>query len=92
MDNSASDHTKPPVTIQEVGIHIGYMRDDIKELRDIVKEAASNYATREEVTSLAVRLDTLEKKNGLKTTLMWVAMVSSVLINLFALLNYLGNK
>lgn len=32
------EHTKTPTNVREVGIHIGYIRDDIAELKAIVKE------------------------------------------------------
>lgn len=30
------DHTHPPKTVQEIGIHIGYMREDLKEIKDSI--------------------------------------------------------
>ena len=32
------EHNTAPTTVKEVGIHIGYIRDDIAELKQIVKD------------------------------------------------------
>lgn len=46
------DKQEPPATIKEVGIHIGYMREDIHALTDEIKDLKSGFATKEEVSSL----------------------------------------
>ena len=46
------DHDEPPATIKEVGIHIGYMRDDIAELKELVKKMPSAFATKVEMSDL----------------------------------------
>ena len=35
---SDDEHNTAPTTVKEVGIHIGYLRDDIAELKQIVKD------------------------------------------------------
>jgi len=76
----------PPTTVKEIGIHIGYMRGDIQSLKYSVEEAAKNYATKEDVAELKTnhdsRITKLETKQTLKTTILWVGLVASAIINI----------
>lgn len=76
------EHTDPPVTIKEVGIHIGYMRDDISELKEIIKAMPSGLATKDELLKLDKRVVSLESRDNLKQTLLWVGLVASAIINI----------
>lgn len=49
-----------PATIKEVGIHLAYMRKDIKELTDLVKEMPNGFATKEELLQIEARVKILE--------------------------------
>lgn len=53
-----------PVTIKEVGIHLAYMRKDIKDLTDLVKEMPNGFATKEEVMHVEARVKLLEDNKG----------------------------
>ena len=43
------ENNKPPMTIQELGIHFVYLCEDVSELTALVKEQSKNYATKEEL-------------------------------------------
>lgn len=77
-----SEHTEAPSTIKEVGIHIGYMRQDITEMKKILETLPSAYVTKESHAELEVRVAALETKNTLKNTLLWVGLVASAIINI----------
>ena len=51
------DHNKPPETIKEVGIHIGYMTRSIVELKELLKEQNKSYATKTELLDFEQRND-----------------------------------
>lgn len=86
----SEDHNKPPETIKEVGIHIGYMRDDIAELKDLLKDG--NYVKSKEfveyklevekiVTELHLDLETLKKwRDGLVFKIAGMAVTALVLM------------
>lgn len=73
-----NEHSEAPTTIKEVGIHIGYMRNDIAELKDILK----GHPTQKAFDELDERVTALETKNTLKNTLLWVGLVASAIINI----------
>ena len=50
------DNKQPPKTVAEIGIHIGYMSEDLKE----IKEALSNQPNRREFEVLEGRVTKLE--------------------------------
>lgn len=86
------EHIESPTTIKEVGIHVGYMREDISELKELIKEMPNTFATKSEVTDLRLRVIKLEAKNGIKTTLLWVGLVASAIINIVGAANVFGSK
>ena len=53
-----------PATIKEVGIHLAYMRKDIKELTNLVKELPNGFATKEELMHVEARVTILEANKG----------------------------
>ncbi|WOI86003.1 hypothetical protein [Rhodococcus qingshengii] len=61
-----NDHNEPPSTIKEVGIHIGYMRDDIAELKELFKNMPTAFATKAELDTLRSEFD--EKLDSVETT------------------------
>lgn len=79
--------TKPPTTVKEVGIHLGYIREDIKELKDIVKEMPNGFVTKDQHAELDKRVVKLEDRQNLKNILLWVGLVASAIINIIALYN-----
>jgi|GEM_PF-6136058 len=55
------DHENTPTTVREIGIHIGYLREDVKELKDVANQLAEGTITRKEFEGLTVRVSALEK-------------------------------
>ena len=54
------EEEKIPTTIREVGIHIGYLRTDMAEMKETIKEMAKNSPTRREFDELEERVSLLE--------------------------------
>lgn len=46
------EHNKPPTTVREIGIHLGYLREDIEKMNSRIEDAIKNYATKIEVEEL----------------------------------------
>lgn len=53
---NSTDHNDPPQTIKEVGIHIGYMREDIQELKELVRSMPTAFATKGELEEVKSEL------------------------------------
>ena len=62
MNKMSDDHKKPPETIKEVGIHIGYMREDILDLKQFLKD--NQYVTGKEFADYKV--DAAEEHGALR--------------------------
>lgn len=81
-----------PTTVKEVGIHIGYMRQeareikaDIHELKVIVQDLPNGFAQIKDLSALESRVVKLENRENIKNTLLWVGLVASAIINIVAL-------
>lgn len=83
-------HAEPPTTIKEVGIHIGYMRDDLRELKNIVKSLPTAFVSLKEHQELVDRVSVLERRQGLKNTIQWVALAATTIISILALYDIWG--
>lgn len=78
------DHTKAPTTIKEVGIHIGYMREDLTDLKKVVESFTESAATKAELAALNKRVDSLERKRWIQNTLSAIlGAVLAILIGFF---------
>jgi len=86
MDN----HAEAPTTIKEVGIHIGYMRDDLRELKEIVKSLPTAFVSIKDHQEVVDRVGVLERKGGLRNTLQWVALATTTIISVLALYDIWG--
>lgn len=75
----------PPKTIEEVGIHIGYMGRDISDMKKAIDHLANGFATKEELSDLTKRVAKLENRSGLKETLQWVALACTTIISIVSL-------
>ena len=75
-------NNEAPTTIKEVGIHIGYMRHDISELKQLMQSLPNGFATKDDLNKVDMRVIALEKRNGVKGTLLWVGLVASAIINI----------
>lgn len=80
------DHTESPTTIKEVGIHIGYMRQDIASLTALVKEMPNGFATKGDLIDIDKRVTVLEKARSKN----WILNTGSALVGalLFFLIQY----
>lgn len=69
------------------------VRADVAEVKKILADglagvnkkldtAASNFVDKSEASALEKRVTTLEKRNDLKNTLLWVGLVASAIINI----------
>ena len=54
-------NTKPPKTIEGLGIHIEYLREDISELKELLTAQALNSATKADIQGHEVRISKLEE-------------------------------
>lgn len=54
------DHKQPPTTVKEVGIHMGYLREDISDLKDLLESHIELAATKADLVALSVRVNKLE--------------------------------
>lgn len=72
------EHKNPPKTVQEIGIHIGYMREDLHE----IKQALGDTPTRKEVDELKVEI---KEKVSRKE----VGVVASVLTVFMGVLSFI---
>lgn len=55
------EHKQPPKTIEGVGIHIEYLREDISELKELLTAQALNSATKADIKAHEVRISKLEE-------------------------------
>ena len=65
------EHVEAPQTIKEVGIHIGYMRQDIADMKKLIETLPSGFASKDDIIILDKRITVLEKarsKNWLFNT------------------------
>jgi len=53
-----------PTTIKEVGIHLAYMRQDINDVKKLLKELPNGFATKEELMAVSNRVTVLEDDHG----------------------------
>lgn len=92
MDNNLSKiEAEAPATIKEVGIHLAYMRKDIQDLTNLVKELPNGFATKEELLHLEARVKLLEDNKGSLWTRFGLPTLYSVVsaVVLLLVLSYL---
>lgn len=53
-------HKKPPQTVTEVGIHVGYLREDVSDIKTLLESHMELAATKVEVRTLERRVTKLE--------------------------------
>lgn len=56
------EHNKPPTTVREIGIHLGYLREDIEKMNNKIEDAINNYATKVEVEELKGEVHEIQVK------------------------------
>ena len=72
-------HKKPPQTVSEVGIHVGYLREDIGDLKLLLENNMAMAATKAEVNALSVKVDKLESINSWVTKLIVGAVITAAM-------------
>ena len=55
------DHKQPPQNVKEVGIHIGYLREDIGDVKALLENHIALAATKADVAAHDVRISRLEE-------------------------------
>lgn len=54
-------HKQPPQNVKEVGIHIGYLREDINAVKVLLENQIALAATKADIASHDVRISKLEE-------------------------------
>lgn len=74
-------NTKPPKTIEGVGIHIEYLREDISELKELLTAQSLNSATKADIQAHEARISKLEEIiEKVKTRIIGAAITIFVLM------------
>lgn len=60
MTTERSIEEQAPSTVKEVGIHLAYMKEDIKEVKNFLVEMSKNYVTINEHNALRDRVRAIE--------------------------------
>ena len=55
------EHKQPPQNVKEVGIHIGYLREDISDVKALLENHIALAATKADVAAHDVRISKLEE-------------------------------
>lgn len=55
------EHKQPPTNVKEVGIHIGYLREDIGDVKALLENHIALAATKADVAAHEVRISRLEE-------------------------------
>lgn len=89
---SEEEHKQPPKTIAELGIHFGYIREDVAELKGILERQTTQMATKAELYIHEQRITKLEKtleavKNRIVTTA--VSLLVVMILAIYGLDKYL---
>lgn len=94
------DHNQPPKTIAEVGIHVGYLREDIKDIKTLLKDLQGGVVLKTEFEKFkedheeehATMWKAINKKPILSTVL-W-ALFGSILtaVTVYEITSILGGK
>ena len=58
------DKLQPPKTIREVGLVLSYMQEDIHDLKNIIRDQNSIYATRHELNVVDEKVDAIVVQLG----------------------------
>lgn len=55
------DHKQPPTSVKEVGIHIGYLREDISDVKALLENHIALAATKADIAAHDIRISKIEK-------------------------------
>lgn len=72
-----SDHIQPPTTVKEVGIHVGYLRDDIVEVKELLRHHIELAATKAELEKVITLVSDIQEreKNYVTVKQLWGTVV-----------------
>lgn len=76
------EHPEAPTTIKELGIHVSYINKNLEAINKKLEVMTDVYASKEDLEEVKVRVLALETKNNFKSTLLWVGLVASAIINI----------
>lgn len=75
------EHKQPPTNVKEVGIHIGYLREDIGDVKALLENHIALAATKSDVAAHEVRISKLEELiEKVKTRIIGAAITIFVLM------------
>lgn len=75
------DHKEPPQNVKEVGIHIGYLREDIGDVKALLENHIALAATKADIAAHDVRISRLEEViEKVKTRIIGAAITIFVLM------------
>lgn len=78
-----NEQSQPPSTVKEIGIHLLYMSNEIKEINGKIE----NFSTKEHVDQIETRVSDLEKKRVVRDTAVPIGLTVSFVINILVLYN-----
>lgn len=76
-----NEQSQPPSTVKEIGIHLLYMSNEIREINTKLE----NFSTKEHVEQIETRVTDLEKRRIAKDTAIPIGLVVSFIINVLVL-------
>lgn len=59
---NSDDHTQTATTVKELGIHVGYVREDITEVKDLLRQHIELAATKADLVAAVARIDKVERR------------------------------
>lgn len=75
---------EPPKTVKEVGIHIGYMKEDMNEIKSLLKDMKDGFVPRHEFTTFrdetVAKFQEMKRRTWVQNTLSAVAGVVLTLL------------
>lgn len=75
------DHKQPPTSVKEVGIHIGYLRQEISDMKTLLEHHIALAATKADIESHETRISKLEEViEKVKTRIVGAAVTILVLM------------
>ena len=75
------EHKQPPTNVKEVGIHIGYLREDIGDVKALLEHHIALAATKADIEGHEVRISKLEEIiEKVKTRIIGAAITIFVLM------------
>jgi hypothetical protein len=80
----------PPTTVREIGIHLVYISQKLVELDQTMKALPNGFASLKDLTELEARVVSLESRQNIKNTLLWVGLVASAIINVVVIYQLFG--